>query len=188
MTAIELPDIAKGRGRPTAASKGLKAKRQYTRVITPEIIAMRRLGEGMWGRNWQVDFAPAVKYDSGLITRVLAGTRHMPEDMAQRIRAAIETLIADLTAVTENPLLGLSEINAGDYADTLVSMGETVWGTYWRRDLAAAVETDPGLLTNGLKGRRALTISGPMLKKAVTARIKTLKALLKDPFLKVKKA
>lgn len=184
--ALEIPDISKGRGRPTAASKGKQAKRQYTRTVTAEMLAMRRIGEALYGRNWQVDFAAAVKYDKGLITRILSGTRHMPEDMPKRVNKALEKRINGLSKAAALKLLNNDHIDAGNNAEALVRLGETIWGTYWRRDMASVCEVDPGLMTNGLKGRRPVTLSGPKIKAAILAKIAGLTELLDDDFFKPK--
>ena len=65
-------------------------------------------------------------------------------------------------------------------------LGETIWGTYWRRDMASVCEVDPGLMTNGLKGRRPVTLSGPKIKAAILAKIAGLTELLDDDFFKPK--
>ena len=180
--ALNIPDISKGRGRPTAASKGQQAKRQYTRTVTAEMLAMRRIGEALYGRNWQVDFAAAVKYDKGLITRILSGTRHMPEDMPKRVNKALKNRIAGLAKAGALDLLNNEAIDAEANSEALVRLGEDIWGTYWRRDMASACDIDPGLLTNGLKGRRPVTLSGPKIKSAIIAKIVGLSDLLEDDF------
>lgn len=210
--APKLPDFSKGRGRPSAASQGLTAKRTYSRTITPEVLVIRRLGEALFGRNWKVDFAPAVKYDSGLVTRILVGTHAVPADMAERIRNAlteqrrlvsealksplvqpvIESVIAEgqIDLMTADPDAPLEMVDVEQEisldpttAPAFEKLGTQVWGTYWKRDAAEAIGIDPGLMTNAMKGVRLASFLPSMLQKAVQERANALASLRNDPYL-----
>ena len=186
------PDFSKGRGRPPLASKGLAPKRQYKRSVGDDVLALRRLGEAMFGRNWKVDFSAAVRYDSGLITRVLVGTRPVPEDMAKRIKTALTEQRQRVTEAAKSPLLvvgkevtevALTPANAKAFE----AIGRAVWGTYFKRDLAGAVSLDPGLMTNALNGKRAASFDPRALKAAIKERADALASLRNDPYLSAAK-
>lgn len=179
------PDYTKGRGRPPLSSKGLAPKRQYKRTVGPDVLSVRRLGEAMFGRNWKVDFADAVRYDSGLITRVLVGTRPVPDDMAKRIKTALTEQRKRVSEALKSDLLrGKGEVAiTPENAAELERIGKAVWGTYFKRDLAGALNVDPGLMTNAMKGTRSAKFDPSLLKSFIKTRADALAALRNDPFL-----
>lgn len=50
---------------------------------------LKAIGEAMFGVHWQQDLANATHYDKGLITRVMSGSRSMPQEMPARLRRAV---------------------------------------------------------------------------------------------------
>lgn len=183
MTRVLTPDIAKGRGRPPLASQGLSPKRSYTRFVTPEMMEIRRLGEQIWGRNWKVDLAEATDLEIGVVTRFLAGTRAIPDDMPVRLQRACAGQIAKVNAALSNSLLSTSEPMAvQEHSDELARIGIATWGAYWRSDFARAVGADLGLFSNAMSGKRRLAIDPAKLREAVKMRLNTLQAVARDPY------
>lgn len=179
--------VSRGRGRPSAASQGREPLRPYTRP-TPTIEAthMRRIGEAVWSRNWQIDFTQAVAYDKSLMTRVLLGSREMPAELPKRLKTALTAKRRDIKALLGNPLLAkrATVSSCRDMIPVLNEIGPVLYGTYWRADMAAALGVDKSLLTNFLGGKRLIeTITPRAVREVVDAKNEQIKELLADPFL-----